>query len=248
MNYNFKDEDIINLLIQGKSCTEIGKIFNINYQKVQRRARKLVLPDNVYIKRRPKNIVLTQEELDVLIGGLLGDTWLGYTKLGVNACGSFTHKLEHKNYVQYKYEKLKRLCSKPSIHNKNDRRSNRIYQQSFCKIGTNPILNDIVDKFYKDGRKTIYEDLLYRLSPLAIAIWYMDDGSKSRYGYKISTNCFNTRELDILRKWLQKYNLKITVTVENELYIKAESRDTFTKLIKDFFPNCMRYKLHNLLS
>jgi|694.fasta_scaffold00478_24 hypothetical protein len=244
----YDKEKIIELLREGKSSSDIAKIFNVNTQVIQRTIRKIELPDDIYIKYRPSKLTLTQTELDVLIGGLLGDSWLGYTKKGKNACGSFTHKLEHSEYVDYKYNLLKRLCSKPTIHNKIDKRSNRFYQQYFCKIGTNPVLNDIVNKFYVNNKKVVSKEYLDKLSPLALAIWFMDDGSKTQYSYKISTNCFDIKDLIVLKNWLLTFNIECSFNSENEILIAARSKKIFTKLIKEFFPKCMTYKLHNLSS
>lgn len=63
-----EDKVLINLLVEGKSCPEIAKILGIDKQVIQRKARKLSLPDNVYIKHRPSKKPFTQIELDVLIG------------------------------------------------------------------------------------------------------------------------------------------------------------------------------------
>lgn len=42
-----------------------------------------------------------------------------------------------------------------------------------------------------------------------------------------------------------KFNLSTTIHSQNVLYIKACSKDLFTKLIKPYIIPCMQYKLHN---
>lgn len=238
------DDIIINHLIEGLSCPQIAKLYNIDKQRIQRRVRKLTLPTDVYIKHQPSNKPFTQSELDVLIGGLLGDSWIGHTKKSKNSCGSFTHKIEHKDYVYYKYNLLNRLCSAPRIYNKFDKRTNRKYQQCFCKIATNPLLNDIHSRFYINGNKVVDEIYLKELSPLAIAIWFMDDGSKTAYGYKISTDCFELIDVKKLVNWLKSFEINCTINSEKAICIRANSRLRFTNLIKQFVPFCMEYKLH----
>lgn len=241
-----QEKDLIKLLVEGKSCPEIAKIYEVNKQVIQRKVKKLTLPEDLYIKARPSLKPLTQIELDVLIGGLLGDTWLGYTKNSKNVAGSFTHKLEHEQYTTFKYNLLKRLCAKPTIHNKTDKRTNRVYQQSFCKISTNPILNPIVEAFYKEGKKVVNKEFIMQLTPLAIAIWFMDDGTKTVSGYCLATDCFTYEDKLILGKLLEKYNIKYSIpNISKYMYVKAESKNDFTNLIKKFFPECMKYKLHN---
>ena len=242
------EKEILDLLVKGYSCPKIAKVLNLNRQVIQRRVRKMILPNNIYIKHRGKVLFeeLTNDEYNVLIGGLLGDTWVGKSKKSKNSCGSFTHKLEHKEYVYYKYNILKRLCSRPKIHNKKDNRTGRVYQQSFCKISTNPAINTLRDMFYKDNIKIVDKEVL-NLGPLGLAIWFMDDGCKTPDGYKFATDCFSNKDKDILINLLKIYNLDCTKPkINKSIYITKKSKDNFTKIIEKFVPNCMKYKLHSL--
>lgn len=244
MKNKFNKEEVIKYLVEGKTTKEISVIYNVNIQQIQKFIRNLELPSNVYIKHRPSKAPLSNQEIDVLIGGVLGDSWIGFTKFGKHACGSFTHKIEHSEYVYYKYNILKRLCSKPKIHNKFDKRTDRYYQQQFCKIATNPLLDNIAFSFYKNGRKTVDKNYLSKLSPLAIAIWFMDDGCKTKSGYNIATDCFNKEESLLLVDLLKRFDIEATSNAKNILYIVHDSKDKFTKLIEKYVPNCMKYKLH----
>lgn len=248
MKHTFKEEDLIKLLQEGKTSGDIAKIYNVDIQVIRKRVKKINLPNDICIKYRPSLEPLTQIEIDVLIGGLLGDTWIGYSRSSKNALGSFTHKIEHSEYVDFKYNLLKRLCFLPVVHNKHDKRTGRFYQQKFCKIATNPLLNDIASKFYINKKKTVDISYLEKLTPLGIAIWFMDDGSKTIDSYKFSTDCFSEEDRNILANILRKFNLECTTPQNKTIYIKKESKDNFTNLIKDYVPLCMKYKLHDLSS
>lgn len=242
------DQEIMNLLIEGYSCPKIAEKLHVDKQIIQRRVKLLDIPTNIYIKHRGKILYedLTYVELNTLIGTILGDAWVGRTKKAKNSSGSFTHKMEHKEYVEYKYDLLKRLCSEPKIHYKKDNRSNRVYQQYFCKIATNPAINTLRDMFYINNVKVVHKDVV-ELGPLGLAIWFMDDGSKTPDGYKFATDCFSEGDKDTLIKLLKNYNLVCTKQkVSKCIYIKKESVELFTLLIKEFVPNCMKYKLHSL--
>lgn len=233
-------EQIKNLLINQYTCPQIAEILNVNVQVIQRNVKKLSLPKDIYIKRRGKITFeeLTEIEKNVLIGGILGDTWIGKKD------GSFTHKLEHTQYVYYKYNYIKRLCSTPTIHNKIDNRTQRIYQQSFCKIATNPAISTLRHMFYKNNIKYVNTEVL-NLKPLGLAVWFMDDGYKTTDGYSFATNCFSSEDKQILLELLKSYELDCTAPVINkQIYIKKNSKIKFTKLIEEFVPNCMKYKLH----
>nr|QCQ69153.1 LAGLIDADG endonuclease [Powellomyces hirtus] len=60
--------------------------------------------------------------------------------------------------------------------------------------------------------KVISPDLVKYLTPLALAVWFMDDGSAERTGLRIATNGFSYSENELLCKILMaKYNIKATV-------------------------------------
>jgi ubiquinol-cytochrome c reductase cytochrome b subunit len=65
--------------------------------------------------------------------------------------------------------------------------------------------------FYHKGKKVFKLNPIY-LTPLALAIWIMDDGDWTKYGIRIATNYFELREVEFLIKVLKnKFNLDCTV-------------------------------------
>lgn len=233
----------------GITREQLAKELNIAHSTACRLFNRLVdkykLNDDIYIPYHPSLKPLSQEEYDVLIGGLLGDTWLGYLGKSKHVSGSFTHKLEHEDYVRYKYKYLKRLCSIPTIHNKFDKRTNREYQQVFCKIATNPILDPIVEAFYKE-KKVINQEYIEKLSPLGIAIWYMDDGGPASYGYKFSVDCFELEDIKKLSNLLSsKFGIGNTIynNQNKVIHIGSSYTTQFKKLIEPYICECMKYKL-----
>ena len=88
------------------------------------------------------------------------------------------------------------------------------------------------------------------LSPLSLAIWFMDDGSlksiKHR-AYIIHTLGYDLSELQIMEKALmEKFGIKIKIHKQYNkwrIYIPAESYEKFRKLIKSHIIESMKYKL-----
>lgn len=207
---------------------------------------KYELNKNQHIDSYPCLYDLTQEEFDVIVGGLLGDTWIGYLGQAKNPCGSFTHKIEHSPYVEYKYNLIKRRCSEITIHNKLDKRTNRKYQQCFCKIAASPVLIPIREAFYKDNIKIVPEELINKLSPLGIAIWFMDDGASTDGSYKFSVDCFTKEDIEKLSKMLKdKFGIDTTIQINQNkvLRVCSKSAKTFKKLVEPYMCDCMKYKL-----
>ena len=108
-------------------------------------------------------------------------------------------------------------------------------------------LNKLDNKFVKIVPSNIEE----YLTPVALAIWFMDDGSKLQKGAKIATNCFTFKEVLFLCEVLQKkYNLIVTVQSGgidkgHTLYIHPKSMSIFSKLVKPFMLPSLYYKLGN---
>ena len=250
-----QEKQAIDLINQGISGKEFSEKFNLSHSTACRLIKKLIKDHNLnkdkYIKGQPNLKQFTQNEFDVLVGGLLGDSWIGFNKNSKNAVGSFTHKIEHSEYVEFKYNYLKRMCSEPTIHNKFDKRSNRKYKQSFCKIAANPSLNDIQKAFYKDGIKFINKDYINKLTALGIAIWFMDDGTcdkcRKTPRYLINVSCFSDEDIQLLIDMLDQ-NFKIKSKLESgkwkNIRILKESNNDFVNLVKPYICNCMQYKIN----
>jgi hypothetical protein len=89
------------------------------------------------------------------------------------------------------------------------------------------------------------------LTPLALAVWFMNDGSKIGQGARIATNCFSLEEIEFLSLILKnKFNLDTAPNLAGKnkgyiLYIKKNSMGTLSKLIKPYMIDSMLYKLNN---
>ena len=87
------------------------------------------------------------------------------------------------------------------------------------------------------------------LTPLALAIWIMDDGTKSGKGLKLCTNCFTKTDVQSLCDVLgEVYNLKATVNsagVKSRyvIYISSYSMELLKEIVKNHIVPSMKYKL-----
>jgi len=91
------------------------------------------------------------------------------------------------------------------------------------------------------------------ISPLALAVWIMDDGSIVSSGLKIATNSFNQAEVQMLCEILKrKYNLSasiISAGVPNQynIYISKFSMKALTNIVGPHMHPSMYYKLNTHL-
>jgi hypothetical protein len=113
--------------------------------------------------------------------------------------------------------------------------------------------NWIHEMFYKliDKRyiKIVPLNIGEYLTPLALAIWFMDDGSSLGKGARIATNCFTLEEVNFLCNVLKsKYNINATPNKCGKdkgyiLYIHVNSMNIFTKIVKPYLLPSLYYKL-----
>jgi hypothetical protein len=185
---------------------------------------------------------------EVLFGTLLGDANLHLKKNQKNAFGKIEHCLKQLKYLEYKYEFLKSLSNEIKNISRFDKRTEKTYHSVYFTMPSDQTLTEFYNMFYKFGKKTIPEDLSL-LTPLAIAIWFMDDGYKSKNGYYLSTNSFSSEDVNRIRKYLfNKYDIESSIDKENKIYIFSKSINCFNKLISEYIIEEMKYKLHNSVS
>lgn len=243
-------EDVIKYINEGKTNTEIIQELNVGRSLICKIARDNNLKTN--IKDINPEISLSYEEEQVLIGGLLGDSYIGMDGYCKYPRGSITHCIKQYDYAVYKQKYLNRLTNKTYLVNKYDKRSNRHYQQAWINIKSQKALFPYYNSFYKNGKKIIEKEMLYKIDALGLAIWFMDDGSASYTtygslcGFLFATMCFSDKELDLIQCFFKdKFDLNTTIHKDRCIYVTADSREKFLNLISKYIPDCMKYKISN---
>lgn len=227
---------------EGFTDTELSEYFNISIQTVKNYRKKLNLPINIqYNILNIKNF--TEEEFQVLYGTILGDTHLDHRS--TNVSGSMAHCVQQKEFIEFKHKMLQRFTSdireKVSI---DYRFKNPEYHAYYMYIKSSKALNNLYPKVYKNKVKYINKEMLYKLTGLGIATWYMDDGSNGHYGYIFCTNGFSKEDVQLIQKFFkEKFDINTTIRKDNVIYIKADSKQKFKNLVSPYIIESMKYKL-----
>jgi hypothetical protein len=102
-----------------------------------------------------------------------------------NALLEVNHSWHQRAYVEWKYRQLADLVSTPPKLRRGN--GGRIS----CRFVTRslPALTPYYNLFYASGKKAAAPEL--ELSPLALAVWFMDDGCKSRNAVYLNTQQFD---------------------------------------------------------
>jgi hypothetical protein len=195
-------------------------------------------------------ISLSDTERAILMGSLLGDGTL--QKRGLN---SFRHRVSHsisqKSYVEWKYEKLNRLCQTTQPPKEVTNTKGYVSVEFYTSSGE--YLKELFELFYKKSSfsaskkaetksdkflKTITPELIENLplDPILLAVWFMDDGSARNdcYAGNLATQCFSLEEHHLLKDYFQKWDLDCNIvkhSTQKQTYYLYFPRRSFPKLV-----------------
>ncbi|MFN2505527.1 MAG: recombinase RecA, partial [Acidimicrobiales bacterium] len=130
-----------------------------------REARELAVGDRV-LQAVPHQ--LSDFQWEIVRGSLMGDGAISPTRSGGGARFRFGHAAGQVSYCDWKAS-----LSGNIAQSRSDRASDGAV---FCDLTPLPELAELRRKVYVSGKKAFDDDYLKQLTPLALAIWYMDDG------------------------------------------------------------------------
>ena len=104
---------------------------------------------------------------EAILGGLMGDGALSPTRSGHGARYRFGHGPKQAQYADWKASLLDNIGKS---------RSMGANGEVFYDISPLPELAELRHAVYIGGKKVFSDDYLKQLTPLSLAIWYMDDG------------------------------------------------------------------------
>ena len=130
-----------------------------------REAQELVAGDRVLQLQARR---LSSLQWEVVLGGLMGDGALSSTRSGHGARFRFAHGPRQTVYCDWKASLFANVRSS---------RSTNAAGVVSHDVSPLPELAALRQAVYVGGKKVFSEDYLKQLTPLSLALWYMDDGS-----------------------------------------------------------------------
>ena len=194
-----------------------------------------------------------KDVISVIFGSLLGDAHAEKRSKGVGTRISFFQEAVHVEYLFYLHKTLSELgYSNPKIPIVTSRLGTKGKIRKIVRFSTwtYTSFNWIHDLWYKNNIKRVPESISLYLTPLALAIWIMDDGAKIGRGLKFSTNCFTYSECLILVKALNdNFNIKASVQSAGSkdqyiIYIWKQSINDLKNIVSPYIIPEMKYKLN----
>lgn len=218
----------------------VGSCENINWQKKWR----LIKP----------SLFLTEEQKALIIGSLLGDGTMRLGKGATNVNFKVEHGLKQEQYVRWKYQILRSFVfTEPKLSYRYTVEGERYAKSWWFRTIRHPLLTTIYWRFYtsegyRTGMKIIPADIGQDLTPLALAVWIMDDGSYSRARIDISTYCFSLSEIGFLQQLVEKiFDIKLQYYRDRDkgyrMYTNLQETEKLIAIIKPYVIPSMQYKI-----
>ena len=180
---------------------------------------------------------LSEAQRSLIVGTLLGD---GAMRCKVNALIEINHSAKQKAYVDWKYQQLADLVgTPPKPRNGNGGR----VAYRFTTL-SRPELTPYFRAFYPNGKKVVPD---VTLTPLALAVWFMDDGSKSHRALYLNTQQFELADQQRLLEMLKtQFGIHATLNRDktyHRIRIAVRSVGRFIELIRPHLLPEFEYKL-----
>jgi len=212
-------------------------------------AEELSVGDSVLI---PLPHYLSPQQRQLVLGGLMGDGSISPKRVG--ACGvtmksrfRFGHGPKQDDYAIWKASLLEGVPTTISPHSKGG-----------LMVETTPLveLDSLRQAVYVGAKKVLSWDYLKELTPFALAIWYLDDGTfaerrkdgsagRSEIVVEAMEAASRQRLVDLLN---DTYGLSCSLRARGtravaSIVFDRDGTEALHSLIAEYVPECMSYKL-----
>ncbi|MBC6935358.1 MAG: recombinase RecA [Chloroflexi bacterium] len=186
---------------------------------------------------------LTPLHEQVVLGSALGDGSLRYVS-DYNVQLHIGHGAKQTEYCKWKESLFGSLVKYHATNSKGGHSFDTIPMYELAKIYT---------ESYQDGKKHPADSLIERLSPLAIAIWYMDDGTLygglTRHGkprHPRAAICVKRLEVERrerLQQWFTERGMEVGLAQNGNLIFTRKGTYVLHEMIAQYVHPSMDYKL-----
>jgi len=213
-------------------------------------------------EERVTTMNLNREELrSAVIGMVLGDGCITKRWKNGEAYFQMSHCEKQYEYLVWKQDILNKITSSKIYPN--DKKMNcKIYKGFHLNTNRHPFFTKLYHRFYHNKIKVVDEYLVKKVNELALAIWFMDDGTsgidKNRGPNEKRSYYLCTDNFDYANQLLLKKSLKIRFDLDWNIVKCGKSKDgtynyrlrltnrhneKLIEIIKPYIPPSMQYKI-----
>lgn len=178
-------------------------------------------------------------EQQILIGTVLGGSSLVRPPKGKNYYLSMRSKDEL--WLRYKMAEMPNFFKSDSLHR---------YGSTFrCNSSCCEKLTEIHEQIYNNSKRSVSMKVLDTLHDIALAVWYIDGGSKTGRNKKnayLNTTKFGIDGTKVVLKYFNEVGLPCTLNRDGnrlKVLFSVESTEKFFKIIAHRFPTFMYHRL-----
>jgi Holliday junction resolvase RusA-like endonuclease len=204
--------------------------------------------NNGEIQKLKKGLKLTQRQREILVGTLLGDGHLETSNDGQTYRLKIEHGVAQQEYVTWLYEEFKEwVRSEPYVRARPD---GRVFT-GFTTY-SHSALRFYGHQFYDRKKKKVPALIHKLLTPLSVAVWYMDDGSRKSAKHKtyiIHTYGFVRRDLENLQKACTNLGIETSLHKQKKdtwrIYVLTRSAPKLREILEQHVSHIktMQYKI-----
>jgi hypothetical protein len=166
---------------------------------------------------------LTENQRQIIDGCLLGDATM---RCKLNSLIEVNHSFKQKELVDHLYFILSKFVSTPPKPRKSNGR--RIAYRFTTR--SLPIFNSFYRRFFPLGKKRVPTDI--KLTPISLAYWIMDDGSRTYRAMYLNTQQFNVIGQRILLDRLHNIGIEASLN-KDKIYHRIRICTASTVILKE---------------
>jgi len=189
---------------------------------------------------------LSPFQFEIIRGSVMGDGNLSQTihKKSLGVRFRLGHGLKQEKYLKWKASLFENVPS--TVY----------YTKNAVKFDLTPLpeLYSLKKEVYRNKYKLFSADFIANITPLSLAIWYMDDGSldirnslKTKARIAIGVKRIHpTSRIYIKKMFKDRYDISVQIRKQGDLpvlYFNQENTNKFLNLIKYYIHPSMKYKL-----
>jgi len=227
-------------------CTPNHEIFVVAVDEFDQdgflEAKHLAVGDTIRVIRSELSLSPVQEQ--VLIGKMLGDG--GYSHNDSTGFIRFCHSKKYEDYLLWTEQALGNICGNRQTEYTSDYGTTIVRSRTISSA----FIKDLFENWFISNKKEVPISMITKIGPIALAFWYMDDGSLLHHEDQedralLATNGFSEKSIDNLVLALAKFGIT-AIKYQNSgwrLRLNSDDADKFFLIIAPYIPQIMQYKL-----
>ena len=213
-----------------------------------KRADKLKKGEYVYHLTKCIDFIRQQ----FVLGSLLGDSNIYWGDGKKNAGFACCHSIKQSKYFDLKLKIFGNILTEGMQLNKGYKGSRP--RRRFVSSVNKHFSDFLKENCIRNDKKTIIKNWIDKLTPVSIAVWYMDDGSlhigtgKQRPCADFATNSYDKKSIELIVSKLKSNGIESYIensksSKGNRLRVSADGSDILFNLISPYIIKEMQYKL-----